>query len=305
VSINNFKPTIWSALILRAQKKNLIFGQAGVVNRDYQGDIADYGSSVVINSIGDPSIFTYTPNVSIPAPQVLAGVQRTMTINQAQAFNFEVDDVDDRQASIDVVPEALDRAGYRLSDIADQYIAAQIVASASASPQPAVQVGTVAAPLNIDNATKFAYNALVQAKIAMNESNVPLAGRWAIVPAWFEGALGLDTRFIGTRGLDQNNVLLTGAIGQAAGFNIMTSNNVPIVPGTTPVYQCICGVSSAVSYAEQLNKVEAYRPPSAFADALKGLHLYGAAVIRPYQLAILNVTDGLGLAGAGVSDPAA
>jgi hypothetical protein len=293
---------------LRAQKKAQIFSQPGVINRDYQGEIADYGSSVKINSIGDPTISTYVPNTPISAPQALTGVQRNLTINQGSYFNFEVDDVDAAQNVLDVMPEALDRAGYRLADATDQYIAAQYVLAATVpvAGQTATVIGTSASPIVIDNSTHFLYDSLVAAKVRMTETNVPEAGRWAIVPAWAEGAMSLDPRFVGLRGFDDNSILLNGSIGQAAGFNIMVSNNVPFTPGTPAVdYKIICGVSSAASLAEQINKVEAFRPQNMFADAVKGMNLWGEAVIRAYQVVIIHANDGLGLAGPGPSEPAA
>jgi len=51
----------------------------------------------------------------------------------------------------------------------------------------------------------------------------------------------------------------------------------------------IAGTSLATSYAEQINKVEAYRPQLRFADALKGLHLYGGKVVRPQALVVASV----------------
>jgi len=51
----------------------------------------------------------------------------------------------------------------------------------------------------------------------------------------------------------------------------------------------IAGSQIATSYAEQINKVEAFRPQKRFADALKGLHLYGAKVVRPEALVIASV----------------
>lgn len=51
----------------------------------------------------------------------------------------------------------------------------------------------------------------------------------------------------------------------------------------------IAGSSIATSYAEQISKVEAFRPEKRFADALKGLHLYGGAVLRPEALVVANV----------------
>lgn len=51
----------------------------------------------------------------------------------------------------------------------------------------------------------------------------------------------------------------------------------------------VAGSSIATSYAEQISKVEAFRPEKRFADALKGLHLYGAKVTRPSGLVVASV----------------
>jgi hypothetical protein len=52
----------------------------------------------------------------------------------------------------------------------------------------------------------------------------------------------------------------------------------------------IAGNNRAITFAEQINKVEAYRPQSSFSDAIKGLVLYGAKVVRPDSLASALVT---------------
>ena len=51
----------------------------------------------------------------------------------------------------------------------------------------------------------------------------------------------------------------------------------------------VAGSSIATSYAEQISKVEAFRPEKRFADALKGLHLYGSKVVRADALAVGTV----------------
>jgi hypothetical protein len=51
----------------------------------------------------------------------------------------------------------------------------------------------------------------------------------------------------------------------------------------------VAGSAIATSYAEQIAKVEAFRPQKRFADALKGLHLYGAKVVRPEALVVASV----------------
>jgi hypothetical protein len=76
-------------------------------------------------------------------------------------------------------------------------------------------------------------------------------------------------------------------VGRAAGFDIIESNNVPNPTGN--VHVVTAGTSMALSFAEQINKTEAYRPEAKFADAVKGLMLYGAKLVRPEGLAAAYV----------------
>jgi hypothetical protein len=77
-------------------------------------------------------------------------------------------------------------------------------------------------------------------------------------------------------------------IGQVSGLNVIESTNVPNTGGA--LYKILCGTQMATTYAEQINKVEAYRPEKRFADAVKGLHVYGAKVVRPEALAVMTVS---------------
>lgn len=64
---------------------------------------------------------------------------------------------------------------------------------------------------------------------------------------------------------------------------------VTLSAGTAVSRTAVAGSSLGFSYAEQINKVEAFRPEKRFADALKGLHLYGGKVVRPEALIVASV----------------
>ncbi len=51
----------------------------------------------------------------------------------------------------------------------------------------------------------------------------------------------------------------------------------------------IAGSSIATSFAEQILEVKPYQPEKRFGDALKGLHVYGAKVVRPSGLVVASV----------------
>lgn len=282
MAIDRFIPEIWAAQLLTALEKSLVFAQAGIVNRDYEGEISDFGDTVRITSISDPTIGTYTPNSTTITPQELTDAQRTLVIDQAKYFAFKVDDVDARQARGNVMPEAMRRAAYKLRDVVDQYIAGFYTSVPAANDLGTVSV-VAATP------TQFYDNVLVPLKVKLDEANVPTEGRWTVIPPWLHGRALRDDRFIRADASGTTEGLRNGLVGRAAGFDILMSNNV--VNSTGDDYEVLAGTDAAMSYAEQINKVEAYRPESSFSDAVKGLHLWGAKVIRPEALAGATVSQ--------------
>lgn len=278
MSVTNFIPTIWSARLLRHLDKKHVY--ANLLNRDYEGEIKNFGDTVKINQIGDVTIKDYTKNEDIDAPEDLSGEQQILTIDQAKYFNFAVDDVDNAQTNPKLMDKAMQRAGYGMNDVTDTFAANLLYMNAAASNM----LGSDSSP--IVPTKDDAYDALVDLATLLTEANVPMDGRWVVIPAWYHGLLLKDSRFVGN-GTDYNKALLEGGeIGVAAGFKVWLSNNVPNTSGTK--YKIIAGTNEAGSYAEQILKTEAYRPEKRFSDAVKGLHVYGAKVLQPSCVSVLT-----------------
>jgi hypothetical protein len=282
VAITNFKPQIWSARLLVAWRKALVYGGPMVVNRDYEGEIADAGDVVKITSISDPTIADYVANSTTITPEELTDAQRNLVIDQSKYWAFKVDDVDKRQAKGNVMPEAMSRAAYKLADTADQYVAGLYTGVAAGN-----NLGTV--PVVAATPEDAYDDVLVPLKVVLDEADVPTVGRYCVVPAWFHGRLLRDDRFVSADKAGTTEGLRNGFVGRAAGFDIMMSNNCPNPTGDDYVVQA--GVNAAISFAEQINKTEAYRPESSFSDAVKGLALYGAKLVRPDGIAIATASQ--------------
>jgi hypothetical protein len=274
-----FIPTVWAARLLTALEKALIYGQANVCNRDYEGEIRESGNTVKIASVGDVSIGEYTRNEDIDNPQVLDDEQQSLLVNQAKYFNFYVDSVDRAQQNVNVLDEAMRRSAWSLRAAADAFLAG-VMADAVATDN---KIGSLVSP--VVPTKDDAYEYLVDLGVLLDESNTPIEGRFVIVPAWFHGLLLKDDRFIkaGTRRSDA--ALANGEVGEAAGFSILKSNNVPNDAGEE--YQILAGHSIATAYVEQVIDLQTYKPEKRFGDAVKGLHVYGAKVVRPVGLACL------------------
>ncbi|TFV91401.1 P22 phage major capsid protein family protein [Blastococcus sp. CT_GayMR16] len=282
MSLNNFIPAVWAGNLLANLNNAHVFAQAGMVNRDYEGEIRASGDRVKINQIGRVTIFDYTKNTDMPAPEVLTDNQRELIINQAKAFNFVIDDVDKAQTQPKVMGEATKEAAYALSDVADRYVAGLYVGAGS-------NLGSTVAPETLATPAE-AYDLLVELGILLDE-NKAAGPRQVAVPPWFVGQLARDDRFIKTGSAGAESTLRNGFSGQAAGFDIVKSNNVPTaVDGTAGTsFKIQASTPQARSFAEQIVETEAYRPERRFGDALKGLHVYGGKVIRPEALVVAHV----------------
>ena len=284
MALNNFIPQVWSARLLENLNNNHVF--AGLANRNYEGDISAFGDQVKINSIGRVTIGTYTKNPDISAPETLTDAQRILLINQSKYFNFQIDDVDKAQQNPKVMDEAMREAAYGLSDVADSYLASMYTEANSGTV-----IGSDATP-TVLTAAADAYNTLVKMAVKLDEANVAKTGRWIVVPAWYHALLLLDARFVQAGTASANGVLRNGEVGKAAGFTIYISNNVATgtsthATNTGTTYKIMCGYEQTISFAEQIVDVEAYRPEKRFSDAVKGLHLYGAKVVRPDTMGVL------------------
>ena len=278
MSVENFIPTIWSARLLEHLDKRHVY--LNLVNRDYEGEIKNFGETVIVIQIVKVTIKDYTQGEDIEAPEDLSGEQQELVIDQAKYFNFAVDDVDDAQTNPKLMDKAMERAAYSMGDVTDKFVANLLAVNVHTDNA----IGSDSSPVEVgkDNA----YDCLVDLGVKLTEANVPSVGRWVVVPAWYHGLLLKDERFVGN-GTDYNKgILENGEVGKAAGFTIYVSNNVPNT--TKAKYKIIAGTDQAGSYAEQILNTEGYRPEKRFSDAIKGLHVYGAKVFQSKCISVLT-----------------
>lgn len=277
MSVDNFIPVVWEATLMEALRTSHVFG--ALVNRDYEGTISAKGDTVNVTMVGDPTIDDYVPGSTTISPEELTTAQRKLTITQSKYFAFKIDDVDKRQAAGELMTSALSNAGYGLRDLVDLFIAAMY---------PQAQAANVLGERTIDSG-QDAYDAIVDLGVVLDEADVPSEGRWAVVPPWYHGFLLKSDLFIRADASGTTAGLRRGQIGEASGFTIFKSNNtVSLNSGDDNIV--MAGVRQAISFAEQIASVEAYRPESAFEDAIKGLHVYGGKVMEPAGIATLQAS---------------
>ena len=220
------------------------------------------------------SIGSYVKNTDLDAPETLSDTYRELEIDQAKYFNFQIDDVDQAQASPRLMELAVKSAANALAAAAERHVyslncdAGHIIEV----QQPSVD--------NIINTLIDARTILLRENVN-DPSDIVIEVTPEIAGLILKAKMGLST--------DNSDVLEKGCIGSIGGCKIFVSSNIPVcTEGATPYAQCVARTKRAVAFAEQLSEVEAYRPEARFADAMKGLHLYGAKVVYPEEMVLLN-----------------
>ena len=74
-----FKPLVWAAVMIESLKKRLVFAQPGVVNRNWEGDLAEAGDTVTINSVSRPTIGTYVKGSTVITPAISKSASPSVT----------------------------------------------------------------------------------------------------------------------------------------------------------------------------------------------------------------------------------
>jgi hypothetical protein len=303
MTVQAFKPELWSRVILAAEKKALVFGSPGIVNDDYEGEISGPGTTVHITQFGDPEVSDYAPNESI-AYQEIDDAGQELLIDQRKYFAFVIDDVDKRQAAGDMQGYLEDRAAYKLADVADSFLAglytgvanANILTNSGTSTltptseiAPAVYGGASSAPAD------FYLKVVLPLKVKLDEALVPKQGRYLVVPPWAEALLEQTQAFVSVATPAQQQVFAEGLIGRVAGFDVYISNNSVEFDQANNGWVIQAGHPMAITFAEQIVQTEALRLQTTFGDAVRGLHVYGGKLVRPDHIAVAGVIRPAGI----------
>lgn len=274
MAVTSFIPKLWSARLLAHLDKAHVV--ANLVNRDYEGEIKAYGDTVKINQVGAITVNDYS-KTDIEDPQELTTSEKTLVINKQKYFNFQIDDVDAAQVRTSLMDEAMQRAAYALADETEKILLKEMDTEATSKLTPTKTLDKT----NI-------YEELIKVKVKLDEKNVPTIGRFLIIPPDVHGLLLAADLIVGTGGAMAESITKNGFVGTILGFDVYLSNNMGSLTNGTGA---IAGVKMACTFAEQIVQTEAYRMEKRFADAVKGLNVFGCKVIYPDALVCLKKTN--------------
>ena len=286
-----FLPSIYSKKVLNFFRKSSVV--EAITNTDYTGEISAFGDSVKIIKEPVISVSDYTRGQDTTATK-LTDQELTLVVDSAKAFKFIVDDIETKMSHVNFKEVASSSAAYALKDSFDAAVIATMFSGVSSSGPDHV--------LGADNATDLAAGTFdgtgnldigfgssehdpidVLARMArlLDEQNVPEEGRWFVAGPDFYEVLGqassklLSVDFNAGQGSIRNGLVSSGKL---RGFDMYKSNN--IAATSNAAGKCLGGHISSTATAQTIVSTEVLRDPSSFGDIVRGLHVYGAKVLR-------------------------
>ena len=271
-TVTHFQQTIWSASIMRSLEK--ITSLRNHCDFRYEKD-AENAKEVKILSVNRPTIRTYVPGTPLERESA-KDTSQLLHINQYRYFNFEVEDIDKAQSVPGMMEALTDEAGKGLALEGDMYVAAVIKAAADAG-EIAVSGSEIA--LTASNAMASVEAGF--AKLYENDCKVSDMFYLELAPSVFTTYRQQLTE------LSTNNpeILKKGAVGKINNAYVCIEN---CLPTSDSAHYNILRTNKAVAFVEQIDKIEHYRPEDAFTDAVKGLYVFGAKVVRPEQIYVMK-----------------
>lgn len=282
MSYQNFKAKIWSKAIDRDLERVFVFADG--TNQSYSGEIKGLGDTVRIKGVGKPTVTEHDlrdGDITLSTPEKVADTSVSLVVDKAAYFNYAVGDIDKEQGAGNVMAVLNTESSEEVANKIDLHIANLVHPDYNTvGVQRYSATNTV-----IDKDNVMSVFDAVQQKLYENDVN-PATEVEIILPPWLYMVFRQAYQKVDT---DNSEYLTNGKVAKYGNMTIKMSNNVAHkTVSSKEHYYVQVRTKRAIAVAMSEAHTEAYRPESAFADAVKGFKLYGAKIVRPKELVMLE-----------------
>ena len=284
----NFSPIIYS------QKVQKFFRTASVVeaitNTDYAGEIENFGDTV--NIIKEPvvSVQAYTRGAAVN-PQDINDDQLQLVVDQANAFAFKVDDIEERHSHINFESVATSSGAYALKNEYDKNVIAAMFAGPSASsPDHVIGSDGSGVDVGFDSNEVDPVDLISKHSRLLNLQDVPEENRWFLGSPEFMEQLGQTSSKLMDDTTGAAAPLRNGKVysGKIMNMDVYMTNNFAD-SSTSNYFKVLSGHMSSTATANHIAKIEVIRDTDSFSDVVRGLHVFGRKVLREKALVAEHV----------------
>jgi len=304
----NYIPQLYARTMLEKFYDNTIM--KALCNKDYEGELKKFGDKIIIRQRPNVPVEKYVIGQGISYP-ALSAQSVEFIIQRARHWAFQVNDVHRAQTDLkgflnEWTNDALMNAGI----VIETEFFADVVTKCSPLNQGltagrrsgAYNLGAVGTPLEIVGP---------KTTLGANQSYAPdlIAAMGATLQEQ-PGGIGTNPYVVIPVNMsyklqtsELKAAFLTGdstsllrkevtALGTIAGFTVYTSNLLPFddLGSGKKAFYCLFGDTSAITFAEQFEKMEMLKNPSDFGDLLRSLLVYDWFPIQPTRYGTAYVT---------------
>ena len=287
----NFIPEIWSAKLIQNFYDATVL--AAISNTDYEGEITAYGDKVNIRTTPELTIRDYQKGMQLQVERP-DKPKLTLNIDQGDYFAAVEDDVDKIQSDVNLMDAWSRDASEKMKIKIDAKVLTGLLPGISALNSGAtagrisnnINLGATGAPVQITKTNVVDY--IVDCGTVLDEANAPESGRWLVIPAWIAAMIKKsDVKDASLTG-DSQTPLRNGRIGMIDRFEVYVSHNLNRVIDTgNQCFSALAGHKMGLTFASQMTEMESLRAESTFGSIVRGLQVYGYAVVKPEAIAKL------------------
>lgn len=277
MSYQNFIPTVWAEGIERQLSQLNVFVED--CHREYEGKVKKVGEAVKINGIGRPTVHNVTRenrNNNIPAVETLEDYSILMPIDQMLVINYKIDDIDEAQAKDGIMAALQGETSEALNDEIDSYVAGLAKDSTVKKLDYFSATEKKISAANVLTALDDAFKTLIKNNVKTSSKIVA-----TVDPDFY---IIFKNKYL-NMATDNVAEFKNGKVGTYNTMTIKMSNNVAKDGANSLI---MVRTKKAIAFARPFTHLEAYRPESGFADAIKGYTIFGAKVIRPKEIVVIK-----------------
>ncbi len=265
----NFKPMYWSKYCQTELKKDLIL--ANWCDYQFEGELKEGARLKIVGAVR-PTIQKYIPGQDLVVEH-LGDNSQYLDITESDAFCFDVDDIDAAQSKAGYLETQFDEAKTALAEKADAFVGTMAKDANADMMSESLDISTLTsflAPINDAHVKLYKNNVSQNSELAADLNPEHIVGLRTELAELFTENVELVKR---------------GALGKYANTYLRMSNN--LYNDGTDDYEMI-RTKKAIAFAGQISKVETDRKEKGFGNIVKGLHVYGAKVVRPKELYVIK-----------------
>jgi len=279
----NFSPIIYS------QKVQKFFRTASVAeaitNTDYAGEIENYVDTVNIIKEPTVSVSSYTRGAVVNI-QDIQDDQLQLTVDQANAFAFKVDDIEERHSHINFESVSTSSGAYALKNAYDaNIIAAMFAGPSSSSPDHVVGSDGSGVDTGFGSSEIDPVDIISKHGKLLNLQDVPEENRWFLGSPEFYEQMGQASSKLMSDTTGSATPLRNGKVysGKVMNMELYMTNNFA-ASSTSNYFKVLSGHMSSTATANHIAKIEVIRDTDSFSDVVRGLHVFGRKVLRDTAL---------------------